>query len=79
MYKNFRRKPKVAVALNKFQAQETKNLYLMIKPIAFDNSKDSNSASSNAYLTTISFSVVLYQHYTRWILVEFFFLAEDKP
>ena len=29
-------------------------------------------------MTTISFSVNLYQQYTKWTLIEFYFLAEDR-
>jgi len=49
----------------------------MIKALTFD--KDLKIGNSATYLTTISFSVVLYLHYTQWVLIDFYFLAEDKP
>lgn len=73
--KRFSKAPNVAVALNKFTTQSTKNLYLSIKPVANLLNRGIENAQS---LTTISFSVNLYQLYTKWSLIEFYFLAEDR-
>lgn len=72
--RKFNRLPNVAVALNKFHTKETKDFYLSIKPLPFNNKTTDGSIS----LTSISFNVNLYQQYTKWTLVEFYFLAEDR-
>lgn len=72
--KKFNKLPNVAIALNKFHAKETKELYLSIKPLTSNNKSTDGSIS----LTTLSFTVNLYQQYTKWTLVEFYFLAEDR-
>ena len=61
--------------MNKFSAQPSKDLYLLIKPLPSSNT---TVVSNSLALTTISFSVNLYQLYTKWTLVEFYFLAEDR-
>lgn len=73
--KYFKNRPNIAIALNRFKAQQTRDLYLSIKPLPVGSNNLVQNAQS---LTTISFSVNLYQVYTKWNLIEFFFLAEDR-
>jgi hypothetical protein len=66
--KRFAKAPNVAVALNKFSSQPTNNFYLSIKPLPDLTNRGVQNPQS---LTTISFSVNLYQQYSKWTLIEF--------
>ena len=79
--RSFQNHPSVAVALNQFQSQPTNNLFLSIKYLPSSQCSIGSSQSlvvDTASLTSISFSVNLYQQYTKWTMVDFYFLAEDK-